>query len=120
MRIALAAIVALGVSTPSLGSDCYFWNAFMDDRVTLAERSVTQVVQGGSTIQCVELDNRLAKGPFPLECTNGDSKWSATYSMFPDADGNIGALLLYADTIWYRRCEALGGVRLQPGFSLNN
>jgi hypothetical protein len=62
-------------------------------------------VFNGAIIKCSMLDHRLPRGPLPYECSNGESSWVGHYSPYPDAEGNVGALLLYQDLIWYRRCD---------------
>jgi hypothetical protein len=115
LRLLLAATFLLPVAVQA--DECYFWNAFSDDRVVIDETGTVLVhsVSGGATIACQMVANTFARGPFPAECTNGADKWEGSFAHFPSATGEIGALLLYRDTIWYRRCDQ---ATLQPGFSL--
>lgn len=102
MRNLLLALALCATTFPALAEDCHYWNAFNDDVVRFDEaETLVQTVKGGAVISCTLVDNRLARGPFPIECSNGETEWDATWSAFPDAEGNIGALLLYSDLIWY-------------------
>ena len=103
-----ATLLLVALASPSASAEeCDYWNVVNGESVVFSEddRRLVHTVPDSVVISCEIIDNRLARGPFPLHCTNGETEWDSWYSFFPDADGNIGAILLYLNTVWYRRCD---------------
>lgn len=102
----LLALSFVAAASPALAESCSYWNIVNSDTVSISNdaQELAHVVFGGAIITCHMIDNRFARGPFPYQCTNGETSWELSAGMFPDADGKPAALLMYDNLIWYRRC----------------
>ena len=61
-------------------------------------------LHGREPFLCVELDNRLPRGPFPAMCDGAGEPHEVEFSFFPDQFGNGGQVMLFDNQPWYRRC----------------
>lgn len=107
---AAAVLILLSIANTAIAADCPYVSPVNGDSIIVEDDQGTPpvlhwTVLGGAEITCTTEDNRLARGPFPANCSNGESNWDTSYSFFPSASGEDGATLVMANEVYYRRCD---------------